>query len=287
VLELAHVRRLAFATILLAACGPSAAGFADITRGPAAAAGDTKTSTRLDLRDALQYSQRVIGKPVGEFTLTDREGRKLRLSDYRGKPLLVSFVYTGCSQVCPTTVKFLSQAVGEADKVLGTGKFNVVTIGFNLPFDTPGAMKQFAKKQGISFANWEFLSPDAAEVKALTRDLGFAYAASAGGFDHLTQVTILDPQGVVYRQVYGESFELPMLVAPLRDLLTDERTPVPDLAGLIEKVRLLCTVYDPLSGKYRLNYAVVIELFVGSSILFGGIAYLLREWRRNRRLRSA
>lgn len=285
--ERAGLRLIAFALIILAACGPSAAGFADITRGPASDVAVTDKSTRLELGDALQYSQRVIGKPVGEFTLTDREGRKLRLSHYRGKPLLVSFVYTGCSQVCPTTVKFLSQAVGEAEKALGTGKFNVITIGFNLPFDTPAAMKQFAKKQGISLPNWEFLSPDAAEVEALTRDFGFAYTASTGGFDHLTQVTILDPQGVVYRQIYGESFELPMLVAPLRDLLTDERTPVPDLGALIEKVRLLCTVYDPLSGKYRLNYAVVIELFVGSSILFGGIAYLLREWRRGRRLGKA
>ena len=49
--------------------------------------------------DALRASQAVIGKTIGDFTLLDREGRPVRLSSYRGKPLLVSFIYTGCFQV--------------------------------------------------------------------------------------------------------------------------------------------------------------------------------------------
>ena len=54
----------------------------------------------LDQTTALQFSQSVIGKPIGDYTLTDRLGRPVRLSQYRGKPLLVSFIYTGCTQVC-------------------------------------------------------------------------------------------------------------------------------------------------------------------------------------------
>lgn len=263
----------------------SAAALTDVTRGPAPTQGPVESP--LDLQAALRASQSVIGKRVGEYSLRDREGNTVKLSDYRGKPLLVSFVYTGCFQVCPTTIKFLSGAVKRAQDGLGHDKFNVVTIGFNLPFDSPAAMKQFAKQQGVALPNWEFLTPEAGTVESLTRDFGFSFVATPGGFDHLTQVTIVDAGGIVYRQVYGESFELPVLVAPLKDLLTDTRSPAPDLAAMLERVRLLCTVYDPASGKYRLNYAVVIELLVGASIVVAVIAFFAGEWWRKRRASRA
>ena len=48
---------------------------------------------------------------LGEHELLDRNERWVRLSSWRGKPLLVSFIYTGCFQVCPTNTKALEQAV--------------------------------------------------------------------------------------------------------------------------------------------------------------------------------
>lgn len=270
---------------LWSALPTSADAFVDITRGPAPAAGPAAPA--LDLQTALRTSQSVIGRQVGEYTLRDREGNTVKLSDYRGKPLLVSFVYTGCFQVCPTTIRFLSGAVKLAQDALGRDTFNIVTVGFNLPFDSPMAMKQFAKQQGVALPNWEFLTPAAGTVESLTRDFGFCYLPTPGGFDHLTQVTIVDARGVIYRQVYGESFELPVLVAPLKELLTDSRSPAPDLAALVERVRLLCTVYDPASGKYRLNYAVVIELLVGASIILAVAGLFAGEWWRKRRARGA
>jgi len=225
----------------------------------------------------------VIGQTIGDHTLTDTDGKQARLADYRGKPLLVNFVYTGCTQVCPTTIRFLGKALREAQSTLGTESFNAVTIGFNLPFDSPQAMRTFARKHGADLPHWMFLSPAAGDVASLARDFGFVYAPTSSGFDHLTQVTIVDANGRVFRQVYGESFELPMLVAPLRELLTGAPAPQQNLSALIDRVRILCTVYDPLTGRYRLNYALFIEIFAGLSIL-GGIAYYLtHEWRKQRR----
>ncbi len=61
-------------------------------------------------------------------------------------------------------------------------------------------------------------------------------------------------------------------------------SPAPGVAGLLEKVRLLCTVYDPRSGAYRLNVGLFIELLSGLSV----IGYvLINEWRRNRKVRDA
>jgi protein SCO1/2 len=237
----------------------------------------------LDERKALAFSQSVVGKAVRDYTLIDRDGQPLRLSRYRGKPLLVSFVYTGCFHICPTTTKFLAKAVSAATDALGEDSFNVVSIGFNLPFDTPSAMRTFAKQQGVTAKNWEFLSPDPATLEDLTRDFGFLYYVTPKGYDHLIQVTLLDQQGRVYRQIYGDSFELPMLVVPMKDLVTGTPTPFDNLAAFAERVRILCTVYDPASGRYRVNYALVIELLVGASIIFFGVFSLLAEWRKHKR----
>lgn len=237
----------------------------------------------LDYDTALATSRAAIGRSVGDHAFTASDGSRVRLGDFRGKPLLVSFVYTGCTQVCPTTTRFLDKAAREASRALGEGSFNVVSIGFNLPFDSPAAMRQFAKQQGIDRPWWKFLSPDAGSVERLTADFGFAYEPSPGGFDHVAQLTLVDANGRIARQIYGETFESRVLVGALRELATGAPAPPQDLAGLIERVRILCTVYDPLTGKYRLDYALFIEIFAGLTVLGAVAHYLAREWRRQRR----
>jgi len=247
----------------------------------------TPSGAALDPREALKTSQAVVGKPIGDYTLADADGRPVRLAEYRGKPLIVSFIYTGCTQVCPTTTKFLDRALDEAQRALGKDAFRTITVGFNLPFDTPVAMREFQKRQGITRSNWEFLAADAPTIQGLARDTGFVWAEAASGFDHLTQATIIDGRGRVFQQVYGESFELPMFVGPLKELVTGAPAPVQDLAGIFERVRILCTVYDPRAGKYRLNYGLIIEILVGLSVLGGTVFYVGNEWRRQRDMRPS
>jgi protein SCO1/2 len=234
--------------------------------------------------NALSASRAVVGRPVGNYTLTATDGKRVRLSDFRGRPLLVNFVYTGCSQVCPTTSRFLARAVREAQGAVGADAFSTLTIGFNPPADNPQSMRAFARAHDLDLPHWQFLAPDIADIDALTRDFGFSYASTAGGFDHLAQVTIVDADGRVFRQIYGESFELPMLIEPLKALVTGAPPPPSTYSSLLERVRLLCTVYDPRAGRYRLNYALFIEVFAGLSILGSVAWYLTSEWRRARRI---
>lgn len=237
----------------------------------------------LDPREAVAASQRAIGGTLGDHALTASDGRAIRTSDFRGRPLVVSFVYTGCFQVCPVTTAFLGDAVAAARRAVGDDGFRVLTIGFNLPFDSPEAMREFARKQGVGDARWTFATPAPESLDALARELGFQWAATGGGFDHVTQATIIDRDGRVFRQVYGDRFELPMLVAPLRELVLGAPAPRDDLAGLFDRVRVLCTVYDPRTGRYRLNYGLFIELFTGSTIVVGTIWYLVAASRRRDR----
>lgn len=254
--------------------------------GPLPAQESAPASTALDAATALRESQAAIGRDMGHHQLLDSQGRPIRLADLKGKPLLVSFIYTGCFKVCPTTTKSLAEAVEQLAEVFGAGTFNVVSIGFNQPFDSPAAMRAFAAQAGIDQPNWKFLSPPAATVDALTADFGFRYVATPAGFDHMLKVSVLDAQGRIATQVYGERLTRDQLGEPLRLMLRD--TPLPPgapLADLIERVRILCTVYDPHTGTYRYDYGLFIEIAGGVTFLLAMVWFFLDEWRARRRQR--
>jgi protein SCO1/2 len=265
------------AALAVLALGFSSAAAQNVTGG-------AQGGAALDPDRALKTSQAAIGNRVGDYAFRDREGRQVRLADYRGKPLVVSFVYTGCFSVCPTTTAQLARAIREARKTLGTGAFRVATIGFNLPYDSPEAMRDFARRYGIDDPNWEFLTPYEPQLAGLVADLGFEYVATSGGFDHLTQLTILDAEGKVFRQVYGDEFALPLLIDPLQALVTGTPLPLASLAEIVERVRIVCTVYDPKSGRYRFKTSVIGD--VVSFVLIGVtiFGFLWHDRRKRRRL---
>jgi protein SCO1/2 len=245
--------------------------------------------TTLDEKAAFQLSQSVIGKPIGDHVLLDRQERPTPLSKYRGKPLLVNFIYTACFNVCPTTTKNLQKAVETTVGVLGADRFNIVSIGFNQPFDSPQAMKAFASQHGIHLPNWEFLSPATAIVPELTRDFGFSYVATTAGFDHMNQVTLVDAGGKIVRQIYGETFTAEDLAEPLKAMVTG--APIPPqtstFAEIADRIRILCSVYDPLTGKYRTNYALYFEIAGFSTfvifMIWMGWSFMLKPGRDKKR----
>jgi len=240
-----------------------------------------------DPTQALSASQAVVGQTLPDYTLLDREGRPVRLSSYRGKPLLVSFIYTGCFQVCPTTTRALQTALKAAQDGLGSNQFNVISIGFNQPADSPQALKSFAAQNGINYPNWEFLSPHAAIVADLTRSFGFSHVATPAGFDHILQATLVDAQGRIYRQIYGDSYSGDKLGEPLKQLITG--SPVPDnvsLSAILDRVRILCTVYDPVTGEYRVNNGLFLEIAGFMTFLISVVWFFLLEWRTRRKSRQ-
>jgi protein SCO1/2 len=242
----------------------------------------------LDEREALQMGQAAIGRSVPDVALIDGDDRHaVTLASFAGKPLLVSFVYTGCFQVCPTQTRALHEAVRGLDRMLGPHQFNVVSIGFNQPFDAPEAMRAFARQHGIGAANWRFLSPPGDAVATLTEAFGFAYVATPAGFDHVLGVTVVDARGRIHAQVYGDRLRADQLGRPLRELLLDapwQASPTTStLSSMVDRVRILCTVYDPDTGAYRYDYKLIFEL-IGGALFFGTVlVWSLLEWRDRRR----
>jgi protein SCO1/2 len=232
-----------------------------------------------DREDALQQSQAAIGQQVDGQVLRDIDGNNFDLAGLRGKPLVISMIYTSCHHICPTITQSLARSVDIANEALGDDAYGVLTVGFDWAVDTPDRMRLYASERRIDEPNWRFLAGDEVSISSLSENLGFAFYPSAKGFDHLTQTTILDREGRVYRQVYGVDFEPPALVEPLKELVFD----TPRQAGLVEHwvdtFRLFCTVYDPNVGRYKFDYSIATTIFVGLLCLGAIATFIIREWR--------
>jgi protein SCO1/2 len=234
-----------------------------------------------DRAAALDISQGAIGRQLDNYTLRDSAGQPFVMSELRGKPLLVSMIYTSCHHICPTITRNLGDKIEVAQEALGEDAFNVVTVGFDWRVDTPDRMREFESRLGLDHVpNWHFLATEAGVVDELSDNLGFLFYPSAKGFDHLAQATVVDADGRIYRQVYGVDVETTAIVEPLKELVFN----TPSNAGFVEHwvstFKLFCTVYDPNSDRYRFDYSIFMALVVG--ILSLGLIgiFIAKEWRR-------
>lgn len=270
------LRRLAACLLVVAAA----------TAAPAAAHGPAERPSgiaALEQDISLEVSQQAIGRTLGDYRFVDTKGARLDVSELRGKPLVVSLIYTGCTHVCPMITQRLRQAAEEAQRLIGADRFTVVTVGFDVRHDTPMRMAAFARAQGADLRNWRFLSGDEASVAALARDLGFTYAANGGGFLHVAQTTIVDSNGRVYRQVYGDDFPIQVFMEPLKEAVYGTVGSFTSLTSLVDRVRFLCTVYDPSQGRYRISYAIAMGLLAGLISLGTTAVVISRAWLHSRR----
>jgi protein SCO1 len=231
--------------------------------------------------DALAHSQAVIGKEVSGVELIGKDGAAISLEQYRGKPLVISMIFTSCHHICPSTTQFLNQVVLKARNALDTDSFNVITVGFDTARDNPQRMGEFRRSTGVTDERWDFLAIDEANLDSLVEQLGFLYSPSPRGFDHLVQASIIDADGRVYRQVYGMQFPTPTMIEPLKELVFGTPRSESNLDYLGKRIRLFCTVYDPATDTYHVDISVFIGTFVGIvvSLLFGRV--LIKEWRRS------
>jgi protein SCO1/2 len=233
---------------------------------------------------ALRSSQAAIGRITGDHAFIDQHGRPLRLADLRGRPVALNLVYTSCYDVCSSLTLYLRDAVRIARETLGQQGFSVLTVGFDTAHDSPDRMRIFGRDRGVNDPDWHLASADAATIRRLTDEVGFTWAASPTGFDHVAQVSILDADGKVVRQVYGQDFAPPALVEPLKALVLGRTLERPSVRDLIDRVRLYCSAYDPASGRYRFDYSMLAGAIPTLMVLgMAAIAIVLagRAKRRN------
>ena len=229
---------------------------------------------------ALARSQAAMGNRVGDYEFLDGTGRRVTLGALRGKPVVISLIYTSCYHICPTVTTNLARVVRIAQDALGEDSFSVLTIGFDTPVDTPDRMREFGKRTG-DIDNWYFVSASAATINRLSDEVGFRYFKSPKGFDHLIQATVLDADGRVYRQIYGMAPEPPALVEPLKELLYGHPVSASPVKSLMNNIRLFCTVYDPTTGRYHFDYSLFVSIAIGVLTLGATAAFIVHAWRKS------
>lgn len=235
-----------------------------------------------DRSEAVALSQSAIGRRIGDHEFRDSNDRGVNISSYLGRPVIVSFVYTSCYHTCPLITRKLAAAVDAARAVFGAEGFQVLSVGFDAKVDSPDRMRAFARRHGAGGPGWMFLSAEEQVISAFTEELGFVFFPSPKGFDHLAQISILDGEGRVYRQIYGDEFDPPAIIEPLKELAFGQHAGDSMVADWIDGVRLFCTVYDPASGRYRFDYSIIITAITGI-ISLGAIAiFLFHGWRQHR-----
>lgn len=148
----------------------------------------------------------AVGDTVPDFTLTDQTGRPVRLSQFRGEPVAVTFVYTRCpiATACPMTMtKFakLNAAIG-SKKI---GRLLAVTV--DPENDTVPVLKEFARKIGADPSRWKFLTGDPAAVAHVAETFGVLYYPDRGQIVHSQAVAVVGPDGKLETIYYGEQWE--------------------------------------------------------------------------------
>ncbi len=162
----------------------------------------TKGQLEGDKKDRPPY----IHKAEDDLILTERSGKEVRMSELRGKILLVSWVFTRCPRGCAGVVTKLKALHGEY-----AGRDDIHFVSFSLdPEDTPEMLKSFAEGAGISEdAPWWFVSGDMPKIRDfMVRQLRFRPVQTMPEADRLTpddkfihdlRVCLVDNEGNVRR----------------------------------------------------------------------------------------
>ncbi|MFN4261280.1 MAG: SCO family protein [Gemmataceae bacterium] len=154
--------------------------------------------------------------------LITQDGKPLRLSDLKGKVLVVSFVFTTCSGTCPATTHRLSALQAELKRqgLLQDGKIHLLSITLDPERDTPDVLRRYMKLYDADPQSWTFLTGPPAQVKEAFTAWGmWARPAANAQLDHPSRIFLVDPQGRI-REIYHLGyFKAPWVVEDIRLLL--------------------------------------------------------------------
>jgi protein SCO1/2 len=146
-------------------------------------------------------------RPAPDFALTDSDGRQVTLKQFRGKAVLVSFIFTTCNGSCPATTHRLAKVQEELARHPDLkDKVQLVSITLDPDRDTPTRLRDYMHLYEIDPENWCFLTGPKDVVHRTLADWGmWARPAPNGQLDHPSRVFLIDPQGRV-REIYNLDF---------------------------------------------------------------------------------
>jgi cytochrome oxidase Cu insertion factor (SCO1/SenC/PrrC family) len=182
-LSLTRVLLALLMPVALAAAGCSSAAPAPSRGAPASA---------LAANPVVDPGSPVGDKPAPAFRLQDQFGRTVTLSQFHGKAVLLAFVDSHCTTVCPLTTVSMLQAVS----LLGPAGKNVQLIGIDAnPLATRVAdVRDYSAAHGMMHS-WEFLTGSLAQLKQVWQEYHVYVEAIKGNIDHEPAIYLISPGG--------------------------------------------------------------------------------------------
>ncbi len=170
---------------------------------------------KADYKPAVVYNVPSPGDEVPDFVLRNQDGRVIHLSQYRGKEVLITFIYTRCPlpNFCPLVTRNFAvirkQVAADANL---RGKIHFLSVSFDPEHDTPQRLRAYGAQYIGSdakdaFAQWDFAVPQEPVVKqmALYFDVGLTPGAD-GTINHTLSTTLIGRDGRVMRFYPGNEW---------------------------------------------------------------------------------
>lgn len=126
--------------------------------------------------------------PPADFTLADQDGRTVRVADLRGRPVVVTFMYTTCRDDCPTMTQQLRGALDDLGRDVP-----VLAVSVDPANDTPARARRFLARQQMT-GRMTFLLGSEAQLQRVWR--AFGIQPQLDGREHSASVVLLDGRGV-------------------------------------------------------------------------------------------
>jgi len=170
------------------------------------------------------------GVPVADFTLVNQDGKHVRLAQYRGKTVLLTFIYTRCPlpDYCPLmTHNFaeIERALMKSPEIYA--KTHLLSISFDSQYDTPQVLRNygrpFATDRGQRTSeHWEFATIPAAEKNAVTKSFDVFVTEEQGQITHSMSTAIISPDGSICKGYNGNDWKPADVLADLRSCAAGE-----------------------------------------------------------------
>lgn len=157
---------------------------------------------------------------LGATALTDQDGRPLRMADFYGKLVILSFFFTSCPSVCPRGAQALSEVQRRLPNALQE-RVRFLSLSVDPENDTPDALKRFALANGADLTRWSFARAEPADTPALLTELG-AFDPRASGqatpSSHATAVYLFDTDGQLMQRYASSPLDVARLARELEQL---------------------------------------------------------------------
>lgn len=167
----------------------------------------------------------IVQRPAPGFDLRDAEGKPVRLADFRGKVVVLYFIYATCADLCPPQSAAIADVQEMVNQTPMGDQVEFIAITTDPARDGPNVLRTYGAKQGLDPANFTFLTsgPDQAEeTRTLARLYGLKFTATKDGEQiHAAVTHVIDKEGALRARYHGLNFKSINLVMQLNALVND------------------------------------------------------------------